>query len=223
MHDDKRMYYRFRFADFYSGIITCDAVGCNFMCAQCWNYDRNTQIPKGKYISPHEVAQKIVNLCVKNDQWYVRVSGCEPILGERSARHFKAIMDACDDISIDKYEECCNFILETNGLMLGYKPELLDVLTGNYMTVRISFKGHNPEVFEVVTGAKAEYWQYPVKAFQKCKETGIHVISACMPAFSDKTKLEKMLSQKIEDIEKLRAYGKSQQRIKERVIDKYQS
>lgn len=221
MVGDARQYYRFRHTQFYGGIITCDGNGCNLLCAQCWNYERNAELPKTKFYNPREVAKKIIDLCVKNDQWYVRISGCEPILGERSARHFKAIMDACDEIAIDQYEEVCNFILETNGLMLGYMPELVEVLTGNYMTVRISFKGHNEKTFQAVTGAKAEYWQYPFTALKKCQEIGIQVIPACMPAFSEKAKLEELIGMKITDTEKLRAYGKGYQRMKERGVDKY--
>ena len=41
MKGDKRRYYRFRFAKFYGGIITADALGCNLLCAYCWNYSRN--------------------------------------------------------------------------------------------------------------------------------------------------------------------------------------
>jgi len=222
MRGNTRLFYRFRNTDFYGGIITCDAMGCNLLCAHCWNYGRNEN-PIGKtFLSPEQAAKKIVDMCAKEDQWYCRMSGCEPILGEQSARYFKALMDACDDYAIEKYEECPNWILETNGIVLGYTPQLLEVLTGNYMTIRISFKGHNEEVFQAVTGAKGEYWKCPIEAFKKCQEIGIQVIPACMPAFSDKTKLEELIGEPITDIERLRAYSKgTPERMRERGLEKY--
>ena len=55
MYDDKRMYYRFRFANFYGGIVTADAIGCNLLCAYCWNYSRNlnpaSQVRLGSFIA----------------------------------------------------------------------------------------------------------------------------------------------------------------------------
>ena len=35
MQGDKRMYYRFRYARFYGGVVTADAVGCCLLCAYC--------------------------------------------------------------------------------------------------------------------------------------------------------------------------------------------
>ena len=32
MKDNARKYYRFRYARFYGGICTADAVGCNLLC-----------------------------------------------------------------------------------------------------------------------------------------------------------------------------------------------
>ncbi|HPJ84251.1 MAG TPA: hypothetical protein PLM24_04455 [Methanothrix sp.] len=34
----RRKYYRFRYSRHYGGILTADAVGCNILCAYCWNY-----------------------------------------------------------------------------------------------------------------------------------------------------------------------------------------
>ena len=38
MQGNARHYYRFRYAKFYGSIVTADAVGCNLLCAYCWNY-----------------------------------------------------------------------------------------------------------------------------------------------------------------------------------------
>ena len=61
MKGDKRRYYRFRFAKFYGGIITADAVGCNLLCAYCWNYSRNLNPARfGDYCTPSEVAGRLM-------------------------------------------------------------------------------------------------------------------------------------------------------------------
>ena len=58
MQGDKRRYHRFRFAKFYGGIVTADAVGCNLLCAYCWNYSRNlNHTNAGDFYSPIEVVK----------------------------------------------------------------------------------------------------------------------------------------------------------------------
>ena len=88
MQGDKRMYYRFRYARFYGGVVTADAVGCCLSCAYCWNYDKNEQPEgKGKFYSPSQVAKKLVDLSSKNGCTTFRISGCEPFLGKASRDH----------------------------------------------------------------------------------------------------------------------------------------
>ena len=62
MKGQKRKYYRFRPARYYGGIATADLVGCNLLCAYCWNYDRNLEPSKceGWYYSHTEVAERLL-------------------------------------------------------------------------------------------------------------------------------------------------------------------
>jgi uncharacterized Fe-S cluster-containing radical SAM superfamily protein len=59
----RRKYYRFRYSRHYGGIVTADAVGCNILCAYCWNLSRN-QNPEtaGVYRSPAEVAERLLKI-----------------------------------------------------------------------------------------------------------------------------------------------------------------
>ena len=58
MSNDKRKYYRFRYTRYYGGIVTADTVGCNLLCAYCWNYFKNLCPERyGEYYSPKEVAE----------------------------------------------------------------------------------------------------------------------------------------------------------------------
>lgn len=78
MQGDKRRYYRFRFAKFYGGIVTADAVGCNLLCAYCWNYSRNLNPSRaGEFYSPIEVADKLEAISEKDKCYKFRVSGAE--------------------------------------------------------------------------------------------------------------------------------------------------
>ena len=60
MHEGTRLYYRFRASQFYGGIATADAVGCSFLCAYCWNYDRHLHPDQYRtFYSPREVASRL--------------------------------------------------------------------------------------------------------------------------------------------------------------------
>lgn len=119
MQSDKRRYYRFRYAKFYGGIVTADAIGCNLLCAYCWNYLRNLNPGKsGEYCSPSEVAGKLLGLSKKHDCDQFRISGAEPILGKVSAQHLAKVIRQVDG----------HFIVETNGMMLGFDPTLVEIL-----------------------------------------------------------------------------------------------
>lgn len=50
MKGNARRYYRFRYALYYGGIVTADAVGCNLLCAYCWNYFKNENPENAKYL-----------------------------------------------------------------------------------------------------------------------------------------------------------------------------
>ena len=57
MQGEKRIYSRFRASRYYGGIATADAVGCSFLCAYCWNYDRNLRPePEDTWHTPQSAA-----------------------------------------------------------------------------------------------------------------------------------------------------------------------
>lgn len=219
MQGEKRAYYRFRYADFYGGIITADAIGCNLLCAPCWNYERNANpaasAAKGMFLSPQEAAKKIVALCAKNDCWKVRVSGAEPILGERSARHFVSLLEACDEIN--DYGDSASFILETNGVILGYMPEILDMLPKG-LYIRLSIKADTDQDFERFTGAASIGLAYQRKAIEEIKKRGFRYNVAYMRGFVDPQKLVQAFDisgYQLEE-ESLRLYGRTKARLRER-------
>ena len=169
MRDGMRKYYRFRASRHYGGIVTADAVGCCFLCAYCWNYRRNLCPGEhGTFYSPQQVVEKLRAIGAKKRISLFRVSGAEPVLGECSFHHLLEVLQAG------------RFIIETNGLILGHHPELIDFLVQRQVSVRVSIKGWNPETFETITGARGEFFFLPLQALRRLEEAGVVAWPAVM-------------------------------------------
>ncbi len=79
----------------------------------------------------------------------MRLSGAEPILGEQPFKHFYQVLK-------DRYKANpgLDFILETNGLLLGYWPGLaLRLSQFESLEVRVAIKGYDEESFEGISGS----------------------------------------------------------------------
>jgi len=149
MQGDKRHYYRFRFAKFYGGIVTADAVGCNLLCAYCWNYSRNLNLTtSGDFYSPIEVAKKLQAISEKNNCTQFRVSGAEPILGRTSALHLAEVIRLVDG----------HFIIETNGVAIGHDVSLLDLLKPLKCHIRLNYP---KEMIQSRSRRSQEPWERP--------------------------------------------------------------
>jgi uncharacterized Fe-S cluster-containing radical SAM superfamily protein len=178
MKNNKRKYYRFRLASYYGGIVTADTIGCCFLCAYCWNYFRNLKPENfGEFFSPEEVSEKMVEIARRKNCNRFRISGAEPILGKESFSHLLRIIELTKE-KLDNFE----FIVETNGLVLGYYPELIKDLQPykSFVFVRISIKGWDEISFEKISGAKKEYFIYPIEALKKLIDEGIMAWPAVM-------------------------------------------
>jgi uncharacterized Fe-S cluster-containing radical SAM superfamily protein len=178
MNGKKRKYYRFRFAPYYGGIVTADTIGCCFLCAYCWNYFRNLKPEKfGEFFSPEKVVEKLIKISERKNCNRFRISGAEPILGKESFSHLLRIIELIKE-KFEKFE----FVIETNGLILGYYPELIRNLQPykSFVFVRISIKGWDENSFEKISGAKKEYFIYPIEALRKLIDDGIMAWPAVM-------------------------------------------
>ena len=120
MQDNRRMTYRVRYARFYGGIVTFDCVGCNLLCAYCWNFAKNEH-PEGRgdFYEPYEIAEKLIEIAKKHKCSNFRLSGCEPFLGRTSKDHLFEV------IRIVQQQTDGRFVIETNGVMLGANPGFL--------------------------------------------------------------------------------------------------
>jgi len=106
-----------------------------------------------------------------------RISGAEPILGKDSFFHLLKVIE----LIREKFPNC-EFIIETNGLILGYYSELIKELERfrDFIFVRISIKGWDEPSFEKISGARGEYFIYPIKALKELREANIVAWPAVM-------------------------------------------
>jgi len=186
MEGDARKYYRFRYARFYGGICTADAVGCNLLCdwgkGKCWNYARNRNpATADKFYSPQQVADKLMSLSEKNGCQTYRISGCEPFLGPATANHY------FDILKILKECHSCQIIIESNGIYLGAHPELFERVPPG-CTLRISLKGEDEACSERITGARGAH-ALQMAAIQAASERNIRCRVAVMEGHCDISKV----------------------------------
>lgn len=217
----KRVYHRFRPAPYYGGIATADAVGCSFLCAYCWNYNRNLYPQRFQdFYSPQQVASKLLHIARRKSFRLFRITGAEPILEEKSFQHLLGVLNAIFQVKPDAV-----FILETNGFFLGHRVELVDQLPRKNLNIRVCLKGTNDHSFELITGAKKEFFQYPFLALRKLEEVGIRAWPALMRdlfSLEEMAHLEKFLDCygiKAElELESLEAYPFVLENMKERKV-----
>jgi len=194
MKDGKRLYYRFRAAPYYGGIATADAIGCSFLCAYCWNYFRNLNPARfNKLYSAQEVAENLLKIARKRSFRLFRITGSEPLLGEASLEHLLGVLKV---LFQEKPQSV--FILETNGFFLGCRKDLIKKLIFKNLWIRISLKGVDEDSFELVAGARREYFRYPLVALRELEKERMKAWPAVMrDLFTDEEigRLEKVLEE----------------------------
>ena len=176
MKENSRLYYRFRPALYYGGIATADAIGCSFLCAYCWNYNRNLHPERfGKFYCPEDVSSNLLSIAEKKSFSLFRITGSEPILGEVSFKHLIEIIKV-----VFKKKAWSKFVIETNGLVLGYRSNLIKYLKFTNLQVRIAIKGVDEKSFESITGAKKDFFIYPIRAVKELQKEHIKAWPAVM-------------------------------------------
>ncbi len=188
MRGEKRLYYRFRPAPYYGGIATADAVGCQFLCAYCWNYFRNLNPQRFKnFYSPQQVASQLIQISRKKGFRLFRVSGAEPLIGENSLQHLRKVLEI-----IFKNMPQGIFVLETNGFFLGHRPDLIEKLCFANLNIRVCLKGTDEDSFEKITGVQKKFFSYPFRALKALEEQGIRSWPALMSDLFDSHEIEKL-------------------------------
>lgn len=155
-----KKYYRFRPTGFYGGIATADTVGCNLRCKFCWSSNSVWNASgAGEFYSPEQVAEKLVSIADSKGYRQLRISGGEPTLGKQH------LVGCLETISTNYL-----FILETNGILLGYDNKYTKYLSKfKHLHVRVCLKGADPEEFYLFTGA-LQGFEYQIKALKNFRE-----------------------------------------------------
>jgi len=188
MKGEARLYYKFRAAPYYGGIATADAVGCSFLCAFCWNYRRNENPGRfGRFYTPDQVAENLLKISRHRSFKLFRITGSEPVLGESSFDHLLKVIRII--LNTEPYSK---FILETNGLMLGFNEKLAQKLNHSQLLVRIALKGVDPDSFKKITGAKKDFFPYPFMALKTLREIGVKAWPALMEDLFTNSQIEKL-------------------------------
>ncbi|MGA2260799.1 MAG: radical SAM protein [Acidobacteriota bacterium] len=203
MQDDRRLYYRFRSSGHYGGVVTADTVGCNILCAYCWNYRKNENPTQGEFCSPAEVISKLRSEAGRTGIQHFRVSGAEPILGERSARHLAEVLRAFPG----------RFIVETNGIMLGYNLAFLDLLLRHNPYIRLTIKGDSPERFLEITGAQGTAFRCQLNALKELRKRGGAYRIAAMVGAADTNALDNLFPEEEIEWEEFRNFGNAERNL----------
>jgi uncharacterized Fe-S cluster-containing radical SAM superfamily protein len=178
-HNVKK-YYRFRPTGFYGGIATADTVGCNLRCKFCWSSSSvwNAHIT-GEFYAAQKVADTLQYIAETKGYHQVRISGGEPTIGKR---HLLEVLERINPTTV--------FILETNGILLGYQKHYVEDLSRfKNLHVRVCLKGADAEEFSLFTGA-ATGFEYQLKALQHLRDAQMNFnIAVVSPNHEKKNRL----------------------------------
>lgn len=212
----EKKYYRWRVDRWYGGIVTADVVGCGLYCKFCWVSDSvlNNPSESGEFHSPIDVADRLVRLLKKSGFKQLRISGGEPAIGQE---HLLALLELFQD-------QGYQFILETNGILLGHDKTYADSLSKyDFLHVRVSLKGCSEDEFASLTNANPDGFELQINALKNLIDSGVICHPSVMTLFSTGESLDNLrgklsnISQKFAidlEIEELILYPKVIQRLR---------
>lgn len=182
---DLRKYYRFRHDRWYGGIITADCAGCGLACRFCWVRSDALREGRGKgeFLSPEEVAGRLLKMTQEKKIHQVRISGGEPTIGRQ---HLLQVLNAL------RYKRV-HFVLETNGILLGEDETYAqDLAQFPFVHVRVSLKGSTEEEFTRLTGAERQGFHLQLAALRNLVKAGVSAHPAVMTSFSGQEEIDRL-------------------------------
>jgi len=171
---NKRRYFRFGSTiNYQTGIATGYTVGCCLRCIFCWSSETRDFLKKtSNFYTPQEVLERLTEIAQKKHLNQIRISDAEPTI---SKRHLLELLELIERSNFKR------FILETNGIILGYDRNYVKSLSQfRKVHVRISIKAGTPTDFTLKTGALPETFELPFRAIRYLKKEGIRFWVAAM-------------------------------------------
>ena len=168
-----RKYTAFYRVGVYGGISTGYTVGCCLRCIYCWvGWSRDFPESHGKFFTPRQVFGNLVFHAKKKKVSQLRISGGEPTIGKD---HLLGVLEF---VKTTNYL----FMLETNGILLGYDQDYAKELDrfSRILHVRVSLKAGTPEGFQRRTGAVGKFYELPYLAIKNLSQTNLEFHVACM-------------------------------------------
>lgn len=172
-----RKYYRKpRSGRWYGGIASAYCCGCCLRCVFCWSgFPRDHPDKIGEFYSPEQVFDQLRETAIKSGYRLLRVTGNEPTIGKD---HLFGILELVDQSDF-------RYILETNGILIGYDNHYPEQLSDfKNLHVRVSIKGTNPKEFSKLTGAIPKAFDLQLEALKNILNTGVSCHPAVMLSFS---------------------------------------
>ncbi len=172
----ERKYEDFYATGVYGGIATGYSVGCCLRCVFCWvSWSRDFPERFGRFCSPGEAFQGIVEAARKYRVRKARVSGAEPTLGKEHLLALLELIETSKDIDL--------FILETNGILFGIDEDYVRRISRfGKVHVRVSLKAGTPEAFTRKTGVRPEAFELPFQAIRHLLDHQVSFHVAAMSA-----------------------------------------
>lgn len=176
VRDTLKKYFRFRPTGFYGGIATADTVGCNLRCKFCWSGNSVWEATTtGEWYTPEQVAGLLQTIASTKGYHQIRISGGEPTIGKH---HLLVLLEHIPK----KYV----FILETNGILLGYEKTYVEDLSRfTNLHVRVCLKGADGGEFRRFTGAEKGF-EYQLKALDYLRNKGMSFNIAVVSTSAEK-------------------------------------
>ena len=208
--NSERKYTAFYATGVYRGISTGYIVGCCLRCFYCWSeFSRDFPEFYGYFFSPEVAIKRIVKAAKEYGTSKARISGGEPTL---CRKHLIRLLELFHQTELKL------FILETNGILLGYDKSYVKELSKfERIHVRVSIKAGFPITFERRTGAIRDAFELPFKAVKYLADYGISFHVAAMTdrrIMSAKERSE--IINKLSEIDKRLA-----ENLEEEIIDPY--
>jgi len=159
----RRRYHRFRHSS-HDDAVVADCIGSNLRCAHEWGWCEGIldDPDAGTFFTPEEVIDELVAMAEDHDCSSARITGMEPIMGDE---HLIEVARRLNTRGMD-------LRIDTNGMLLDH-AYLGRLTSACDLSIRLSFKGHDPQSFISLADVHGSWFLNQVRAFTACQDSDI--------------------------------------------------